>query len=339
MPNFAPESCHNHILASQDRVLGFVPGCNFPAWQSRIIAKLNDLLGLKPERVPLNIRIKSESETGEFLEKRFLFAVEEKADVPAHLLIPKTGQPPFPVVICLQGHTSGMHISLGRAKYPGDQNSLAGDRNYAIQAVNQGYAALVIEQRCFGERKDMREPVNRYISNSCHHASMNALLLGRTMIGERVWDVSRAIDSLSHFPEIDSRRIGIMGNSGGGTTAFFTACLEPRISITMPSGYVCSYIWSITQIDHCACNYIPGLLNYFDLSDLAGAIAPRSLVVIAGYEDPIFPFEGVQAAFSTIQEIYVAAGAAENCRLEVGNEGHRFYADLAWPAFHELSGW
>ena len=339
MQDFAPETCHNHVLASQDRVLGFVPGCNFPAWRSRIIAKLNDLIGLRPERVPINIRVKSKLETDLYHEHRFIFSTEEKADVPAHLLIPKAGQAPFPVVICLQGHTSGMHISLGRTKYPGDQNSLSGDRDFAIQAVREGYAALVLEQRCFGERRDMREPVDRYLNNSCHHASMNALLLGRTMIGERVWDVSRAIDSLGNFPEIDTRRIGVMGNSGGGMTAFYAACLEPRISIAMPSGYVCSYIWSITQIDHCACNYIPGLLNYFDLSDLVGAIAPRPLVVVAGYEDPIFPFEGVQAAFSTIQEIYEAAEAPDNCRLEVGNSGHQFYADLGWPAFRELSGW
>jgi len=339
MQDFAPETCHNQVLASQDRILGFVPGCNFPAWRSRIIAKLNDLIGLRPERVPLNIQIQSETETDQFLEKRFIFTVEEKADVPAHLLIPKTGSAPFPVVICLQGHSSGMHVSLGRTKHPGDKASMNSELDFAVQAVREGYAALVIEQRCFGERKDIREPVNRYLNDNCHHAAMNALLLGRTLIGERVWDVSRAIDGLGNFPEIDTRRIGIMGHSGGGMTAFFAACLEPRISIAMPSGYICSYIWSITQIDHCACNYIPGLLNYFDISDLAGAIAPRPLVVVAGYEDPIFPFEGVQAAFSAIQEIYEAAGATDNCRLEVGENGHRFYASLAWPAFRELSGW
>jgi len=47
----------------------------------------------------------------------------------------------------------------------------------------------------------------------------------------------------------------------------------------------------------------------------------------------------VEETFETIRQIYWAAGAADRCRLVVGPEGHRFYADLAWPVFCKLSGW
>jgi len=47
----------------------------------------------------------------------------------------------------------------------------------------------------------------------------------------------------------------------------------------------------------------------------------------------------VEETFETIRQIYRAAGAADRCRLVVGPEGHRFYADLAWPVFCKLSGW
>ena len=75
------------------------------------------------------------------------------------------------------------------------------------------------------------------------------------------------------------------------------------------------------------------------MGDLAGLIAPRPLVVVAGREDEIFPIRGVEETFETIRQIYRAAGAADRCSLVVGSEGHRFYADLAWPVFRELSGW
>jgi cephalosporin-C deacetylase-like acetyl esterase len=233
-----------------------------------------------------------------------------------------------------------MHISLGRPKSDSDAQMVKeGDRDFAVQAVREGYAALVMEQRCFGERADSRTQDIRHNPSSCHHASMVALLLGRTMIGERAWDVSRAIDAISEFPEIDSSRIAVMGNSGGGTISYFAACLEPRIFITMPSCYVCSFRQSITQIDHCADNYIPGFLRWFDLDDIACLIAPRPLVVVAGATDPIFPLDGVRAAYDTIQQIYSRAGAAGNCRLVIGEGGHRYYAAQSWPVFRELSGW
>ena len=202
----------------------------------------------------------------------------------------------YPLVICLQGHSKGMHISLARPKYLGDEESIAGDRDFAIQAVREGYAALVIEQRCFGERGGTPDGPN------CYQSTMSALLLGRTTIGERVWDVSRAIDVVEkYFPEIDSTRIG--------------------------------------TLYHCSCNYIPGIYKYFEMGDLAGLIAPRPLIVVAGREDNIFPIEGVQKSFERIQKLYKLAGAADNCRLIIGEGGHRFYAKESWPVFRELSGW
>jgi dienelactone hydrolase len=319
--------------------LAFDPQGDFQTWRQAVDAKLRELVGVLPDRVSPNLRQEYERENDLFRETRFVFSAEAYADVPCHLLVPQEGDAPFPVVVCLQGHSTGMHISLGRPRYEGDEESIAGDRDFALQAVRQGYAALVIEQRCFGEREQDRPPHVVHVDNRCHHAAMTALLLGRTMIGERVWDVSRAIDVLGEFPEIDAGRVGCMGNSGGGTITYFAACLDERIGIAMPSCYVCTFRDSIGTIDHCGDNYIPGILQYFEMGDLAGLIAPRPLVVVAGRDDGIFPIGAVEETFETIRRIYRAAGAPDPCRLVIGEGGHRFYADLAWPVFRELSGW
>lgn len=339
MKAFAPESCHEYLLKSIKPSLAFDPRRDFQAWRQEVKAKLRELIGVLPDKVPLNIRIEYEQDNGPFREVRFVFSTEPCADVPCHLLIPQQGDKPYPVVICLQGHSSGMHISLGRPKYKGDEECIAGDRDFALQAIREGYAALVMEQRCFGEREDQRPPNRATTGRRCHHATMTALLLGRTMIGERVWDVSRAIDALHEFPDVDTGRIGCMGNSGGGTTTYFAACLDERIGTAMPSCYVCTFRDSIGMIDHCECNYIPGILGYFEMGDLSCLIAPRPLIVVAGREDEIFPIHGVEETFDTIRQIYTAAGAGDRCRLVVGEDGHRFYADLAWPVFRELAEW
>jgi hypothetical protein len=127
-----------------------------------------------------------------------------------------------------------------------------------------------------------------------------------------------------------------MGNSGGGTATFYTACLEHRFDGFMPSCALCTYRDSIIDLHHCTCNYIPRIAEYFDMGDLAILIAPKKLVVVCGKDDNIFPLEGVREEFEIIQKLYSAFGAEESCALVIGDEGHRFYADMAWPVMHRL---
>ena len=337
---FAPEVQRAQQIEQAPRTLAFAATRDFATWRQAVDAQLRAMIGVWPERGPLDLRIESATTTATYHTTRFVFTAEPGADVPAYLLVPTHGQPPYPVMICLQGHTSGMHISLGEARYPGDAASIAEDREYALQAVRQGYAALVIEQRAFGERRDQRPAsVRHVIDRPCHFTSLTALLLGRTLLGERVYDVSRAIDVLAAFPDLDLQRIGCVGDSTGGTIAYFAAALDDRIAVTMPAAYVCSVRYALGAIDHCEDHYLPGFLNFFDIGDIAGLIAPRGLVVVTGRDDPSFPLAGVEEAFDTIQRIYAAAGAPDRARLVVGNGGHRFFADLAWPVFHEVAGW
>jgi len=339
MASYSPERCHEPALDRPPRQLAFHPGADLQAWRSKLARALSAAMGKMPARGPLRLREEWEKEHADYFEKRLVFQSEPEVAVPCHLLLPKRGAGPFPLIICLQGHSSGMHISLGRALYEGDEASIAGGRDIALQAVAQGYAALALEQRCFGERKDARKPEVRSFKHTCQHATMVALLLGRTMIGQRVWDVSRAIDAMETYPEIDHERIACMGNSGGGTITYYSACWEPRLAAAMPSCSVCTYAASIGRIDHCADNYLPGALQHFEMADLAGLIAPRPLIVVAGKDDGIFPLPGVQQAFATIKQVYQAMGAINRCALVIGEGGHRFYPDQAWPAFKRITGW
>jgi dipeptidyl aminopeptidase/acylaminoacyl peptidase len=166
---------------------------------------------------------------------------------------------------------------------------------------------------------------------------MHSLMLGKTLAGERVYDVERGMDYLATRPEIDVERIGIMGNSGGGTiTMFAAAVLRDRLAYAMPSCSFCTYEDSIMNIYHCSDNYIPGLLKYADMPDILGVFAPKPVVVVAGEHDEIFPIDGVRRAFSKLSAVYEAAGAKDKCKLVVGPGGHRFYADPAWSAMLDM---
>ena len=335
MTNFSPDACHTYMFKNRKPMLSFDPSVDYDAWKMRVKEKFEELLGDEPERVALNTAVEWEEERDTYIERRIVFDTEPKASVPCHLLLPKNGKSSLPVVICLQGHSSGMHISLGRPKFGGDEDLISGgDRDFALQIVREGYAALVLEQRGFGERKCDEKILKGY--TTCSHPAMVASLLGRTFIRERAWDVSRAIDMLETLPEIDKEHIALMGNSGGGTATYYTAALDPRIKVAMPSCAVCAFDHSIGIMRHCACNYIPRMAKYFDMGEVACMIAPRPLIVVAGEKDHGFLIEGVRKVYRVIEEIYKKEGAPDNCKLIVGPEGHRFYADRSWDTFRKF---
>ena len=314
--------------------LGYAPGADVPAFQTALRGALRRLVGwerLPEARAPLEVtRIWTREHPLGSIEK-VVFTSEPGADVPAYVCLPRGGRAPHRFVICLQGHTSGMHNSIAVAADDETRPiEVEGGRDLAIGCLENGFAALCIEQRSLGERAERRQPrTNLY--NPCHDAAMRALMLGRTLLGERVYDVDRALDYLASRGDADMDAIGIMGNSGGGTVAMWSAALLDRISFLIASCCFSTFRDSIMSIYHCTDNYVPGLYPIADMPDVLGLFAPRPVVVVSGREDPIFPHEGTARAFEALRAIYTAAGAPDRCRWVAGDGGHRFYPAQAWP--------
>lgn len=308
---------------------------NFEEWKTMARKKLSELLGMeKFTKVASKLEIEYERKIDNAIETRFTFQSEEGYRVPCHLLLPEGVEKP-PVMICMQGHSKGMHISLGKPKFKGDEDMInGGDRDFCVRAVKEGFAAIAIEQRNFGEcGGDENGP-------HCFESSMTALLMGRTTIGERVWDVSRLIDVLeTEFEDkLDTGLICCMGNSGGGTATAYIAALEDRITLAMPSCAMCTFKDSIGAMNHCSCNYVPKMAEYFDMGDLIAMAYPKYYIQVSGIEDNIFPLLGAREVFEKGKKAYEIFGEGERCTLIEGNGGHRFYADDSWPAVHKYLG-
>ncbi|MBE6541869.1 MAG: hypothetical protein E7672_05420 [Ruminococcaceae bacterium] len=335
---YSPDAAQSIVFA-QKPLLAFDEEKDFITQKEQIRAKLLECLGDMPEKVPLNPTVESTVEYDTFTEHRISFDVEKDVRAVCLLCIPKMNKKKYPLAICLQGHGTGMHVSMGRTAYP-DEEPDDGDRDVAIQALKRGYAALSLDQRGMGERRtEISANPNDNGEPRCYVTAMQALLVGRTLLGERCWDVARAIDLALTYPEIDGERILCTGNSGGGTTTYYAACFDERIKMAMPSCAVCTYKDSIGAMHHCSCNYIPNIAKYLDMGDLAALIAPRKLIVINGKKDRIFPQNGVDETYSTIKKIYSAAGVPNNCAIATGEEGHRYYAAEAWAAFDRIENW
>ena len=328
--HFSPSVYHRYLMDQMEQTLSYRGG-DVATWQRRLRAKLRQLLGLpRGPRCELNVRRLWQRPHRLGTIEKVVFTAEPYADVPAFVCLPKGIEAPYTFFICAQGHSGGMYNSIAVER---DDNTrpieVAGDRDTALGCMKRGLAALCIEQRSFGER---RELVQKAVSpHGCHDATMQALMLGRTLLGERVFDIDRGIDYLAWRGDADMRRIGVMGNSGGGTVTVFGAAVLRRLAYAMPSCFFCSFRDSMMSIYHCADNYVPGLLKYAEMADVMGLFAPRPVVAVAGRDDTIFPIAATRRQFRRLKAIYKAAGDASRCQLVIGPEGHRFYADLAWP--------
>ncbi|MBS3762507.1 MAG: hypothetical protein KGZ25_04280 [Planctomycetes bacterium] len=328
--HLSPSEKHRHLMSHITPSMGYNGG-DVAEWQNKLRPKLHTLIGDMPsERCDLNVRQiwKRDHPLGTI--EKIAFTSEPYSDVLAYVCLPEETDPPYTFFICVQGHSSGMHNSIAVEREDETKPlEVEGDRDFGLVCMRRGVAALCIEQRSFGERREQKQEARS--DRLCQEAAMHALQLGRTLIGERVYDVDRGIDYLQSRGDVDMDNIGVMGNSGGGTTSVFSAAVLERLAYAMPSCYFCTFKDSIMSLYHCECNYVPGLLKFAEMSDVMGLFAPRPVVIVAGKDDEIFPIGAVRRSFDELQKIYAACGAEDRCHLVVGDGGHRFYADDAWP--------
>ena len=159
---------------------------------------------------------------------------------------------------------------------------------------------------------------------------------------DTVWDVIRLLDYLSTRPDVDPTRIGLIGNSKGGTEAYLAAAADERIAVVVPLIGVQSFGWSLRHpsgweartwtlraaTEGAAASsgetvneafvrkfydrIAPGLVDKFDGPAMLPLIAPRPLLVVNGDSDPRSPLGGVREAVASAERAYVAAGARDN---------------------------
>jgi len=329
------DKCHQLLIDNANRSLSFPFGGDIRKWKDLTKDKLYSLLKLdviSKNARSLNLQIEKTEQKSGYRQIRFTFESEVGAVIPCYLLIPDNAHK-LPLAVTIQGHTTGVHVSIGEIRTDKDVPHVEHD-DFAIQTVQNGYSALAIEMRGMGELRSPKYP-NPTVQ-ACSVSALNALNLGRTILGERVFDIMRAIDALTmlNLKEIDLDKIFMLGESGGGTASFYTACLDERIKYVIPGFSFCSYKDSIMAIHHCCCNFIPDIYNYFEMFDLAGLIAPRPMTVVAGKKDDIFPIDGVKNTFLIAKDIYSSFGAEENLTFVQTELGHYWLKEPAWQAIN-----
>lgn len=284
----------------------------FQTWQKNAKETLKDLLGWKyMEDCPLNPVVEERivREDG-IIREKIIIQVEPDTYMPMYILIPRAyanaaqnstdaqssnngaetvendaNNHKPDCYIALPGHMgAGKYSIAGCSEIAAVQKAIEKfNYDYGVQLAKRGIVAICPDCRGFGERRDeaLQSPTEKnFLNSTCFHLSHMAEALGETVAGMCAWDASRLIDYIYERGEWNTDTLGVVGFSGGGMQALYTAAIDERVKQVIVSGYFYGFKDSLLLLNgNCNCNYVPHLWEHFDMGDLAAMIAPRPLAI------------------------------------------------------------
>ncbi|ASA23274.1 alpha/beta hydrolase family protein [Paenibacillus donghaensis] len=328
------EQYMKQLTGSAPQALSYSGNPPFPAWRTRLAASFVERLGGFPEhKEELDPVLLEHVDCAGYIRQRIEITTYEGMRMPLYVLIPETPlSRPAPAVLAIHGHGYGSREIVGlNPDGSARQDDPGLHKDFAVSLVKQGFVVVAPELFGFGDRRleDDRRSADP-AKNSCFVLSSALLMRGQTMAGYRIYETIRALDYTITRTEVLSSAIGMMGISGGGLVAGFTAALDERIGCAVVSGYANTFTASILARSHCLDNYIPGILLDAEMPDLLGMIAPRGLFLESGVKDHLFGPAAARQAFERLKLIYEAAGCGGQVEADVFEGGHEIHGE---PAF------
>jgi dienelactone hydrolase len=337
---------------TRDRPLAFrasTPG-EWRSWQDALRQKVLDLSGLvpPPERCPADVTVLDGASLADVLpealpgdeglvRERIAYTSEPGVRVSAWLFRPARPAGRAPAVLALHGHSPGR---VGAADVAGavdvDERVAANlaryGYDYGLQYARRGYVVLCPDARTFGAR-----PAETWTGSGeppaydpCDRAGNQAELLGYSLLALTLWDDARGLDVLQARADVDPQRVGVAGLSFGGTRALFLAALDERVAAAVVSGFLTTYKSYAIDRSLCGAQFVPGLLRWAELPDVAALIAPRPLLIEAGLHDVHFQIDASREAHRTLERAYRLLGADEHLWRDEFDAGHRWSGRLAY---------
>jgi len=294
------------------------------AWRSRreeVAAQLRRALAFDPPpaKAPLAPTITGRCDHGSYTVENLRFQSQPHFYVTANVYVPTEGKRPLPAIVVTAGHAmqQGKNYDLYRMAQLG--------------LVRQGFLVLAYDPLGQGERQ---------IPGNSHDLSYAALLTGKSNLHYMVWDSIRAVDYLLTRSDVDPRRIGLTGNSGGGLNTMYTMPVEPRLAAGATFCCLCSFeAWIGDGGNHCICNHLPGVCPQFEQFEFVGLCASRPFLTGNGALDSSFPVVGARKTIERAARIYAFENAADRVALREAPLPHGWSQPLREAAYGWFARW
>lgn len=135
------------------------------------------------------------------------------------------------------------------------------------------------------------------------------LVLGSPVIGQRVWDILRCLDYLKTRPDVDGSQIRVLGRGPAGLAALMAGALDESVRSVLLDRTLATYtsIVDAEEYELALDWFVPGILQHFDIPDIAAAIYPRPVWITNALDG-----DGAVLSESMVRERYsqrISAGS------------------------------
>ncbi|HKI46250.1 MAG TPA: acetylxylan esterase [Balneolales bacterium] len=271
------------------------------------------LLGHLPPGTPLHAGITGKIQRDGYHIEKVIYQSFPNHHVTANLYVPD-GKGPFPGVLFFCGH------EMTSKATPSYQKT-------AILFATHGFVVLVIDPISQSERIQLTDKQGHNLTRGAttEHTMLNAgsNLVGTSVVAYQLWDNERGLDYLLSRPEVDTTRIGVVGNSGGGTQATYFMAYEPRAKVAAP----CSFVTRRTKVfltigpqDGCWWMPFEGR-ERLDIGDYLIMHAPKPLLILSARYD-FFNYVGTKETYEKMKQVYRTLGAPEKVKKFTWSDGH-----------------
>lgn len=295
-------------------------------WQSRreqYRQQLLEMLGLDPfpPRTDLQAVVTGTVEHDEFRVEKLHFQSMPRLYVTGNLYVPKDLDGPAPTILYVCGHG---RVKKGDISYGNKVNY----QHHPAWFARHGYVCLAIDTLQLGEIEGL------------HHGTYREGMwwwnaYGYTPAGVEAWNCLRALDYLESRDEVDARRIGVTGRSGGGAYSWWIAAIDERIAAAVPVAGITdlhNHVVDGVVEGHCDCMFMVNTQRW-DYDQVAALVAPRPLLLANSDSDSIFPLDGVYRIHQSLRKIYALYGEEKNLGLVITPGPHSDTQELQVPAF------
>lgn len=312
---------HSNLLIVRDAGGNERPVKSSADWAARVTHIRDNMqlaMGPLPDnsrRVQLDVVVVSEEPTEKYLRRKIKFTPEPDDRVTAWLLIPTglSDGKQSAAMLCLH-QTTG--IGKDEPAGLGGLKSL----HYAHELAQRGFVCIVPDYPSFGEYPyDFKKQGAHYASGSM----------------KAIWNNIRAVDLLEALPQVDKKRIGVIGHSLGGHNALFTAVFDERLKAVVTS---CGFTpfpdyYGGKLAGWTSDRYMPRIREVygndpkqvpFDFYEILAALAPRGVYSNSPIHDSNFDVDGVKKAFRKAEDIYTLFGAKDQLKLVTPDAPHDF---------------
>jgi cephalosporin-C deacetylase-like acetyl esterase len=296
-----------------------------------------DMMGLwpLPPRTDLKATVTGTLDADQFTVEKLHFQSLPGLYVTANLYVPKkvTALCPAVLYVCGHGNTVVDKVSYG---------SKVNYQHHPAWFAANGYVCLILDTLQLGEIEGL------------HHGTHRLNMwwwqtLGYTPAGIECWNAMRALDYLETRKEVDRKRLGVTGRSGGGATSWWLAAADDRPQCIIPVAGIADLEAHVVAgvsdrlkkgviNGHCDCMYFVNTYRW-DFPMVAALCAPRPLLLGNSDADDIFPVPGYRRLADKVRRAYDLYGAGDRFALLETKGPHKDTPELRQGAFRWMNRW